>query len=69
MASGIDFANHALANQGGESSCPRAFMHSFDNTDKCVSQHALEIHIATHNLQVGVADTGLEDLDEGFPWL
>src|SRR6266568_1315492 len=62
----VNFANNALANQGRGRSCSRAFMHRFDNTHKFMTQHALEGHVATYDLQIGVTNTCQQDTYQGF---
>jgi hypothetical protein len=66
-AGDVNFANDAFANQGPRSRCPGAFVYSFNDADKFVSQDSLESQVATRDFEVGVADAGLEDADEGFP--
>ena len=44
-------------------------MRGFDDADKFMSQDSLEGQVATGDFQVGVADAGQEDADEGFAGL
>src|SRR5579875_991325 len=66
VAGGIDFANHALADQGGERGGTGAFVHRLDHTNKFMPQHTPKAHIATHDLQVGIANSCQQDTYQGF---
>src|SRR5581483_3031000 len=66
---GVDFAYDALAHQGERCTGTRAFMHSFNDANKFMPQDALEGHIATSDLYIGIADTCLYNFYQSFPWL
>src|SRR6266568_4627301 len=66
MTGGVDLANDTFADQAGERSCSWAALHCFDDAHEFMAQHALEGHIATYNLQVGVANTRVSNANQGF---
>src|SRR5258707_2058194 len=68
-ARSVDFANNTLAKQVRGRACTTVFMHRFDDANEFMSRDALEGQVAACDLQVGIADTSLENADEGFSWL
>src|SRR5205085_1727977 len=66
MTGCINLANNPLAYQVPIPSLNRLAIDCFDYPYKLMTQHARKIHVATDNLQVGVANACQQDTDKGF---
>src|SRR5947207_10162843 len=66
VAGGVNFSHDTLADQGTGGWDTRWIEYFLHYADKFMTQHSLKAHIAAGNFQVGVADTCLQDADQGF---
>ena len=58
----VDVSDDAFAKKG-----LLAWRHTLAHAHKLVAEHTAETHVTLENLQVGVAHSGDEHFDEGFP--
>src|SRR5579875_396317 len=64
VAGGVDLAHDALPDKVAGQILSSLPIDLFNDANEFMPRHTLKIHIAAHNLQVGVADTGLEHANE-----
>jgi hypothetical protein len=66
VASSVNLANDTLADQALVAFLRKRTIDFFYYADELVARNALKSQIAARDLDIGVADTGYRDADEGF---